>query len=173
MPSSRVSAVPVIISIIKQLRPASILDVGIGFGKWGHLFREYTDIIASENDPKRYFRDSWQVRIDGIEGYPEYVTDMHRYLYNHIFIGDVRKLASTIDSYDVIFLGDIIEHVPKHEGIELLNTLISKTKKAIIVSTPKFETGQGAMCANELERHQSLWSEQDFALSEVPRRDGR
>lgn len=162
MPSSRPNAIPIIVSLIKQLAPQSILDVGIGFGKWGHLFREYTDILESQDDPPRYRRENWQVRIDGIEGYPDYVTEMHRYIYNNIMIGDLRTLADKIGDYDVIFLGDIIEHVTKQEGIDVLNRLRRKARKAIIISTPKYETGQQALCDNDLETHRSVWSEMDF-----------
>lgn len=162
MPSSRPNAVPVVVHLIKQLKPKSILDIGVGFGKWGHLFREYTDILRSEDDPSRYRRENWQVRIDGIEGFPDYITDMHRFLYNEIMIGDVRSLAATIGTYDVIFLGDIIEHISKEDGMQLIRTLLNKTNKAIIFSTPKYETAQEALCENELERHRSLWTATDF-----------
>lgn len=162
MPSSRPNAVPVVVHLIKQLKPMSILDVGIGFGKWGHLFREYTDILASQDDPGRYHRENWKVRIDGIEGFPDYVTDMHRYLYNNILMGDVREVVKSIDAYDVIFLGDIIEHLSKEDGIALINTMLPKANKAIVLSTPKYETSQEALCDNELERHRSLWTASDF-----------
>lgn len=162
MPSSRPNAIPVVVHLIKQLKPRSILDIGVGFGKWGHLFREYTDILASQDDPRRYLRENWQVRIDGIEGFPDYITEMHRYIYNEILIGDVRELAATIGSYDVIFLGDIIEHISKEEGIVLIRRLLNNTNKAIVFSTPKYDTGQEALCENELEKHRSLWTAADF-----------
>ncbi len=54
MPSSRPNTIPTVIHLVRQLKPKSILDVGVGFGKWGHLFREYTDINEAENDPARY-----------------------------------------------------------------------------------------------------------------------
>src|SRR5580765_520709 len=110
MPSSRPNIIPTVIHLIRQMRPQSILDVGIGFGKWGHLFREYTDILESENDPERYQRQNWKVRIDGIEGFPAYVTDMHRFLYDDIHIGNACDLIPALPlNYDLIFLGDIIE----------------------------------------------------------------
>src|SRR5947207_12741295 len=92
MPSSRPNTIPTVIHLVRQLKPKSILDVGVGFGKWGHLFREYTDINESENDPARYQRRKWRVRIDGIEGYAAYLTPMHRYLYNHLHIGNASAL---------------------------------------------------------------------------------
>ena len=162
MPSSRPNTIPIVINAVRQLKPQSILDVGIGFGKWGHLFREYTDIIEAEHDPARYQRANWKVRIDGVEGFAAYVTDMHRFLYNEIFIGNALELIRTARHYDLIFLGDIIEHFEKADGTQLLREAIQKADKAVIVSTPKFETGQGALCGNELEKHRSLWSARDF-----------
>ncbi|PYX67456.1 MAG: hypothetical protein DMG78_27785, partial [Acidobacteria bacterium] len=162
MPSSRPNTIPAVVHLIRQLKPRSILDVGIGFGKWGHLFREYTDILAAERDPRRYERQNWQVRIDGIEGFPRYVTEMHRYLYSEIHIGDARALIPKLPSYDLIFMGDIIEHLEKEDGFQLLRDAIEKSNKAVIVSTPKNETEQADLCANELERHRSLWSDGDF-----------
>lgn len=162
MPSSRPTTIPVVLHLLRQLRPKSILDVGIGFGKWGHLFREYTDINEAERDPARYQREHWQVRIDGIEGHAPYVTEMHRYLYHDIHIGDAARILPTLGTYDLVFLGDIIEHFDKAAGTSLLDLALAHAGKAVIVSTPKFETDQEDLCGNELERHRSLWSVDDF-----------
>jgi hypothetical protein len=161
-PSSRPNIIPTVIHLLRQLKPAFILYVGIGFGKWGYLFREYTDILEAERDPARYERKNWRVRIDGIEGHAAYVTELHRYLYNNIHLGDARELLPKLPSYDLIFLGDIIEHFDKKAGMELLRVALTKAGKAVIVSTPKFETGQPDLCGNELERHRSLWAARDF-----------
>src|SRR6266850_147359 len=162
MPSSRANAIPTIVHLVRQLKPRSILDVGIGFGKWGHLFREYTDIIEAENDPDRYQRKNWKVRIDGIEGHAAYVTSMHRFLYNEILIGDARVLLPKVSPYDLIFMGDVIEHFEKQAGLKLLADAVEKSRKAVIITTPKDATEQEDLCGNELERHRSLWSAKDF-----------
>src|SRR6185436_17749387 len=162
MPSSRPNTIPTVIHLLRQLKPQSILDVGVGFGKWGHLFREYTDILEAERDPARYRRENWRVRIDGIEGHTAYLTEMHRFLYNQIHVGDAATLMKTLPHYDLIFLGDIIEHFEKAAGMELLRDALAHANKAAIVTTPKFETEQEDLCGNELERHQSLWSVKDF-----------
>jgi len=164
MPSSRPNIVPIVIHLLRQIHPRSILDVGVGFGKWGHLFREYTDINEAEREPARYQRRNWRVRIDGIEGHAAYLTEMHRFLYNEIHVGDAAELLPKLPRYDLIFLGDIIEHFEKSRGVQLLRDALDHANKAVIVSTPKFETEQGDLCANELERHRSLWSAHDFNL---------
>jgi len=162
MPSSRPNTIPTIIHLVRQIKPRSILDVGIGFGKWGHLFREYTDILEAERDPKRYQREHWQVKIDGIEGHADYLTDMHRYLYHQIHIGDACQIIKALPPYDLIFMGDVIEHLEKPAGVQLLLDAAKICHKAVIVSTPRYETAQTDLCGNELERHRSLWSLNDF-----------
>jgi hypothetical protein len=147
---------------VRQLKPRSILDVGVGFGKWGHLFREYTDILEAEHEPARYRRENWRVRIEGIEGYAAYLTPMHHYLYDRIHVGDAALLMKSLANYDLIFLGDIIEHFEKAAGMALLQDAFARANKAVIVSTPKYETAQEDLCGNELERHRSLWSAADF-----------
>jgi len=162
VPTSRATAIPTVIQLVLHLQPESLLDIGVGFGKWGHLFREYTDIRLSESAPERYQRQNWKVRIDGIEGYKEYLTPAHDFYYNQIHIGDASTVLPKLGNYDIIFLGDIIEHFDKEAGTQLLRTAVSKANKAVIVSTPKFDTEQGASCGNELERHRSLWRTADF-----------
>jgi hypothetical protein len=162
MPSSRPNTIPTVLHLVRQLKPQSILDVGVGFGKWGHLFREYTDIIEAEREPARYRRRNWRVRIDGIEGHAAYLTPMHRFLYNRIHVGDAGQLLPKLGRYDLIFLGDIIEHFDKPTGLALLDAAFAKATKAVMVSTPKFETEQEDLCGNELERHRSLWTAKDF-----------
>src|SRR6266576_1439871 len=132
MPSSRPNIIPTVIHLVRQLRPRSILDVGVGFGKWGHLFREYTDILEAEHDPARYQRENWQVRIEGIEGHAAYLTPMHQYRYDRIHAGGAAVLMK------------------------------ARANKAVIVSTPKSEPAQEELCGNELERHRSLWRAEDF-----------
>ena len=162
MPSSRPNTIPTVIHLVRQLKPRSILDVGVGFGKWGHLFREYTDILEAERDPPRYKRANWQVRIDGIEGYAAYITGMHRYLYNEIHIGNARNLIRKLPRYDLIFAGDIIEHFEKAVGFQFLRDALRLANRAVVITTPKFDTGQEDLCGNEFERHRSLWSAKDF-----------
>ena len=162
MPSSRPNAIPAVLNLVRQLKPRSILDVGVGFGKWGHLFREYTDIREAEFEPSRYEKANWKVRIDGIEGHAAYITEMHRFLYDEIHIGDACELICTLSPYDLIFAGDVIEHLEKPVGQRFLSQAVMLARKAVIITTPKQETAQEELCGNPLERHRSLWSAHDF-----------
>jgi len=153
MPSSRPNTIPTVLHLVRQLKPQSILDVGVGFGKWGHLFREYTDILEAEHDPSRYEKKNWQVQLDGIEAHAPYITPMHSFLYDTIHIGDALSLIQVLGKYDLIFLGDMIEHLEKAQGSELIRHALERANKAVIVTTPKYDTLQEDLCGNQFERH--------------------
>jgi len=170
MPSSRPESIPIVISLVRQIIPKSILDIGIGFGKWGLLFREYTDIIASELDPPRYKKENWKIKIEGIEGFPDYITPVHQYIYDNIYLGDILEVLPHLGEYDLIFIGDVIEHLSKDKGRELIYQALEHTNRYLILTTPRFPIKQEAICNNELERHRSLWTIKDLkklALADV------
>lgn len=48
------------VELIRQADPSSILDIGVGFGRWGMLCREFLDVWQG-----RVFREQWQTRIEG------------------------------------------------------------------------------------------------------------
>src|ERR1051326_9169285 len=119
MPSSRPNTITTVIHLVRQLKPKSILDVGVGFGKWGHLFREYTDINEAENDPARYQRKNWRVRIDGIEGYAAALTPMRGFLHSHLYRAIAAILLNKLPRYDLILLGHRIDPLDKTDGFRL------------------------------------------------------
>jgi hypothetical protein len=162
MPSGPISPMPYVLFSVYQYRPKSLLELGVGFGKWGHVFREYLEITQSFDDFERYRKENWTIRIDGIEGYAPYITDAHRYIYTNIYIGDFCELIKTADTYDVVFMGDVLEHVPKEKAYELLDNCLAKANKAVILTTPLGFCKQDDACGNEFERHQSGWEAADF-----------
>lgn len=158
MPSSQVSQVSVIMQQVLALRPASILDIGIGFGKFGFLCREYLELW----DGREKYND-WRCRIDGIEAFPDYVTDLQRMIYSNIYIGDARTIVPNLEStYDLIMLIDVIEHFEKAEGLALL-AACAKRCNQLIVSTPRVVSPQEAAFGNEFEIHRSHWTAADCA----------
>ena len=162
MPSSRVNSVPTVINIVRQAKPDSILDVGVGFGKWGVLFREYTDIVAAEKEPERYRRENWRLRIDGVEAHEPYLSPLHDYVYDAVHPGEVQHVLPGLGVYDIVFLGDVIEHLEKDAGVALLRQCLEHARRFVLVTTPYIAVTQGALCGNEYERHCSAWTAEDF-----------
>src|SRR5258707_12918739 len=133
MPSSTWHNMETFVEILWQLKPTSFLDIGMGNGKWGFLFREYTDVWN-----KRFIRSQWLSVVHGIEIYAPYVTENthQREIYDKIFIGDATQVVDELESYDVIYAGDVLEHIEKEASLVLLRKLIEKSKMAMICSIP-------------------------------------
>jgi len=141
---------------VTKVRPASVLDIGVGFGKWGFLCREYLDI-----NELRYKPQDWKTIIDGCEAFPDYATPVYGYVYNNIFFGDVLERVSSLPNYDLIILGDVIEHFDKDVGQDLLNNLMAKSNFVLLSSPTKFFTQE--LFGNAFEQHKSLWTIADFS----------
>ena len=85
MPSSNFGHLFDVLSSVVLINPKSILEVGVGFGKYGYLFREYLD-LAYDEETGGYKK--WRRIIDGIEINDKYLTPVHEYIYNNIYIGN-------------------------------------------------------------------------------------
>jgi SAM-dependent methyltransferase len=156
MPTSHFNQISPIVEIMFRLRPTSVLDVGVGYGKYGILAREYLEFGV---DYKPF--EERRIRIDGIEAFPEYIADGQRFFYDDIHIGNVLEILPGLPMYDLILLVDVLEHFTREEGIRLL-TLCSQKAKHVIVSTPLDIGVQGAVFGNEFERHRYQWKKNDM-----------
>lgn len=115
---------------------ARILDVGAGSGKYGHMLGKGWDVDA--------------VEIHG----PNIEQFGLRELYRDVYETDVRDFllspAGLIDNYDVVILGDVLEHLSVRDAQDLLRRL---DHACVLVAVP-FNYEQGAVGGNEHERHQ-------------------
>ncbi len=151
MGSSHVFQISKLIELIMLTNPQSVLDIGTGFGKYGFLTREYLD--------SNYFldRDMSRVRIDGIEGYAQYINSVHKYVYNEIHSGDAAKIIPELSTkYDLVLLLDVLEHLQPNVGKDLISHIVEQ-HGAIVVSTPKY-VGRQHDENNSLQEHVSQWS---------------
>jgi hypothetical protein len=167
MPFSQSSQISTIVQFGEALQPVSILDVGVGMGQYGFLFRTNLENeglfdIDGANASWRP-KDRWRIKIDGIEGCKDYITPVHDFAYNRVSIGDALECLSTIPdgSYEFVIAIDILEHFWKVDGWRLLTELKRVSSRAALVSTPKVFHAQ-EFEANPFETHRSLWSCEDL-----------
>lgn len=160
MPSSTWHNIETFVEIIRKLQPASFLDVGVGNGKWGFLVREYTDVWDGH-----FVRSQWKCNIEGIEIYEPYISENthQREIYDRIHIGDATSVINLLGTFDVIYAGDVLEHIEKDESVKLVRQLIAKTQKALICSIPLGTEWLGKRgYENGYEDHISSWQLQEL-----------
>jgi hypothetical protein len=159
MPTSRPYHLTWLCDQVVKIQPRTILDVGIGYGSKGMLFREYTDVWTG-----KMFKP--EAIVDGVEIFPEYVTDLQRKIYNNIYIGNILDLIDGLGFYELIYMGDVLEHFNKEEGKVLLEKLKQRCRHLFIV-TPVKVPEQGSVYGNEHETHRSEWAPIDFGDFDV------
>lgn len=158
MPTSHWNQLNEIMDMVVLISPKSILDVGVGFGKYGFLSREFLELRDSEVEYGK-----WKRTIDGVEAYEGYLTPVHEHIYDEIFIGDAVELVPNLEKkYDLVLLIDVLEHLDRGEGEKLLDACIGRSGH-VIVSTPKNIGGQKDSHDNPYEVHRSQWTKADFA----------
>ncbi len=163
MPTSNIYIIPTVIETVKRLKPGSILDFGIGFGKYGFLIREYLDVQRLLKGFSGNLSDNFVTKIDGIEINSRYVCEIQRRIYNQIYIGDGIKIIDTLGTYDVVLLLDVLEHFTKEEGFILLEKIYKKVAGTLVIVTPAFEYKQDEIYDNKNEKHLSVWKVKDFS----------
>ncbi len=157
MPSSHLLQLNEIMQLIFLSGPRSLLDVGVGFGKYGVLAREYLELW----DGRGIYGD-WTRRIDGIEIFEGYLTPLHDYIYDHVYVGNALEIMPTLEvRYDLILLIDVLEHFTYEEGIRLLDACRRKGRN-FLVSTPRDIGEQQSAFDNFHEAHRFQWQPWHF-----------
>lgn len=154
---------------LQKHRPKSVLDVGVGFGLMGAIVRQYLDngvyedVVPDENNTYIYH---WSTRLMGVE--PFNYKNPAWNLYDGIFNRSIQEYLTdnelTPPQYDFIIFSDVIEHMPKEVGYEVIKGLIGLLNPGgvLMIGTPGVFVEQGAVHGNEYERHRSLWAWNEF-----------
>jgi len=149
-------------ALIVREFPTSVLDVGVGHGKWGFLCRDTLEAFVGT----RYFKADWKVRIDGIEIFPAYRNPVWEYAYDRVHLGNALDVVPHLDVYDLILAMEVIEHLEKADGQRLVADLVARAVRGVVLSFPDAASAdalaQGEVHGNPHERHRSVWSPADL-----------
>ena len=121
---------------IIELKPTTVLDVGAGQGVYLDLIRQGLGAGVIVNAV-----EVWQPYIDQF--------DLEN-RYDKIFAMDVRDLTNF--AYDLVILGDVLEHMSEDSAVELWNRISQQARHAII-SIPIIHYHQDAINGNPYEIH--------------------
>lgn len=156
MPTSTFRQLSSVVAMLRLLEPSSVLEVGVGFGKYGVLLRDSLDLEPDENGSYR----PWKIQLDGIEVFPQYLTPLHSYIYNKVYTGNALDILPSLGSYDVIMAIDVLEHFTKEEAKQFLFLCRSHARHVFLV-TPYVHMDQEEVWNNEYENHRSVWTVAD------------
>lgn len=135
MPRSDTSNRPWVTRKIAELKPKTFLDIGAGEGTYGTLVKEHSP------ETVRHGVEIWApyVKTYGLED-----------IYDKIYVCDARIFFDY--KYDLVILGDVLEHMTRDDAVELWSK-ISSSARAAIISIPIIYLPQGEEEGNPYETH--------------------
>ena len=160
MPTSHYQKISTLVELIVLTDPKRLIDIGVGFGKYGVLAREYLELWESNASYGK-----WNRRIDGIEIFETYLSPLHDYVYDNVYVGDAAEvLKSSSETYDLALLIDVLEHCTYEHGAALLRRCQAVCRN-LLICTPKNIGEQGDMFGNPNETHRFQWEKSHFEQS--------
>lgn len=148
MPYSDPAFDKIISSVVKQIEAKTLLDIGAGAGKYGELAREV----------------SKKIKTTAIEIEKDYIKKFKlQKLYNKVLnLSAVELIQPKFydTNFDIVMIGDTIEHLKKSDGIDLINFLVYRCKWIVLVFPHRYL--QNSVEGYSSEAHISVWSEADF-----------
>lgn len=154
MPTSNLAIWPDILLALDQAPHRRVLDVGPGHGKGAVLMREYL------HDPLD--------TVDAVEMWAPYVDRFHLDdLYDTVYVGDVTAATwqragqpvdaqETLARYDMVLLGDVIEHIDTDAAMDLLRRIPGR----VVICTPvEFFDNDPNHIHPPTEAHISHWTQ--------------
>ena len=119
--------------LTKNFSPENtVLDVGCGQGDYYEMLKDHFKTI------------------DAVEIWEPYIEEYKlKEKYTNLYNVDI--IDFEFDYYDIIIMGDILEHLSRENAVKLLNKIINKCKELIVVVP--YNLPQETVFGNVYEKH--------------------
>lgn len=131
-----------------QKKKFLILDIGSGLGKNGLFLKHFS------------WCSNIEIRLVGIDVWkPHLKVAATANIYDALIVADLRFLPFKSQSFDVMIMSEVLEHLPKSEGFKLLTFMeqLSNEGSIIVLTTPQGHQPQEELRGNPHEKHRSIW----------------
>lgn len=95
----------------------------------------------------------------GVEVFEPYLQESKRRgIHSQYIQADIRQIEFKPKSFDAVIAVEVLEHLTKQEGAELVHKMERWARKKVVVTTPNRYLWQGTYDNNPLQEHRSGWS---------------
>lgn len=112
--------------------------------------------------------DSWIQVADvkysvGVELFEPYIVESKKKgIHDEYVHSDIRDVNFKENSFDAVVCVDVIEHLTKNEGIDLIKKMDLWARKKVVLFTPNGFVHQEIYDNNSLQLHKSGWNSHEF-----------
>lgn len=118
------------------------------------------DIGCGYNSPIQYCDVSFSIGVESFE--PYLLESKKKGIHNQYIKADITKIELKPKSFDAILCSEVLEHLTKQEGHELIKKMEKWVTKKIIITMPNGYLWQNGYDNNPLQEHKSGWSVEEL-----------
>ncbi|KYC45243.1 MAG: hypothetical protein APG12_01698 [Candidatus Methanofastidiosum methylothiophilum] len=118
------------------------------------------DLGCGPNSPIKDCEISFSVGVELFDDY--FIQSKTKKIHNKYIQADIRKIEFESNSFDAVLCSEVIEHLTKEEGYNLLKKMENWASKKVIITTPNGYVSQSTYDNNPLQEHKSAWEVKQF-----------
>ena len=122
------------------------------------------DVACGQGNPMRMIKKrmkvDYAVGVDIFKPYLDYCKKEK--IFNKLITQDVRKIKFLEDSFDIVLLNEIVEHLTKKEAWELIKKAEKVAKYQVVIATPIGKSYHPAVDGNKYQLHKSAFYPKEF-----------
>lgn len=122
--------------------------------------RTVLDLGCGDESPIQGVSTLFSVGVELFE--PSLEESKKKKIHSQYIKADIRKIEFKKNSFDAVLALDLIEHLSKEEGYELISKMEKWAKKKVIFFTPNGFLWQNGSDNNIWQTHKSGWNTEEF-----------
>ncbi|KDN83461.1 class I SAM-dependent methyltransferase [Kitasatospora cheerisanensis] len=146
MPTSDAEGKDWSLDLFLRHRPDTVTDIGPGLGTYAQLMRPHHPGHWTAIEIHRPYIGRYGLRLQ----------------YDHVHHGDARTAPDALFDRDLVIAGDVLEHMPRADAVQLLQRIAAAGARHILVSLPIVPSPQGEVDGNPHEAHLHDWQPDDM-----------
>lgn len=137
------------------------------FPKWKYYLRKeligcntILDVGCGKNSQIQYLNVYYSVGVDIFEPYLQ--ESKEKKIHNKYIKTDITRIKFKSNSFDAVLCTEVIEHLTKEEGTELIKKMKKWARKKVIITTPNGYKLQGTTHNNIFQKHKCGWNTKEL-----------
>ena len=118
------------------------------------------DLGCGYNSPIQHLNVPFSVGVEKFEPYLK--ESKEKGIHNQYIKADITKIEFRPKSFDAVLCIEVLEHLTKEEGYELIKKMETWARKKIIITTPNGYIYQDEYDNNPFQEHKSGWTVEEL-----------